>query len=452
MRRIAVIGGGIAGLSAAYDLQKSGKIQVVLLEASNRLGGKIETVREQGCLIELGPDSVFSTKPWAGELMTEIGLAEEFIAPLTSEFSILSKGKLHPVPRALVGLIPTASTALESVGFLSTAAKRRFLAEADVKPGGSEDESIASFFRRRLGTRFSQLVAEPLLAGIHGGDPTKLSMLAMYPSYKGLEQTYGSLSAKPHTPATPGKAGPPPGFVTLRGGLESFVDRLVQCLSSVEIHLSEATRSLLPKSGGLRLEGDGFAGEFDEVILAVPSFAAAPLLQTCAPRASELLASMRTVSTAAAAFGYPISAFKSPPKGSGFLVPFSEPCEITGCTVVSNKWAKRAPEGVVLLRAFMGQEGQPSVDDQDDEDLLNASQNALERLVGATGAPLFRRLGRWPRAMTQYEVGHLDLLDDIEAGLGDLPIRLVGSAYRGNGIPDCVRQGRAAAQAIIDGL
>jgi oxygen-dependent protoporphyrinogen oxidase len=208
--------------------------------------------------------------------------------------------------------------------------------------------------------------------------------------------------------------------------------------------------SVSPRSGGLRLESDGAREDFDEAILAAPSFVAAQLLREAAPKAADLLKGIRVVSTAAAAIGYPHTAFRNPPKGSGFLTPFCEPCEITGCTIVSNKWPDRAPEGMVLLRAFMGREGGPNVDDQDDETLLNSAEGALQRLLGASGPPIFRCLGRWPRSMTQYEVGHLDLLAEIEEALGCLPIQLVGSSFRGNGIPDCVRQGRIAAQRIVE--
>src|SRR5579862_5666624 len=239
MKRVVVIGGGITGLSAAYYLQKSGKAEVTLLDGSKRLGGKIVTERTGGLLLEFGPDSVFTAKPSAVELATELGMADEFIEPLQHDFSILVNGKLFHVPRSLASLMPGASSALEKAEFLGASARRRILRESETPKGDGSDESIASFFRRRFGKKFSSLLAEPLLAGIHGGDPEKLSMKALYPMYLGLEQKKGSLTGSQG--AGGGDQGTAPsghrraGFLSFRGGMESLVDKLVGRLGGVTL-------------------------------------------------------------------------------------------------------------------------------------------------------------------------------------------------------------------------
>ncbi|MBS1717575.1 MAG: protoporphyrinogen oxidase [Armatimonadetes bacterium] len=446
--RIAIVGAGISGLAAAYDLQKLEGFEVTLFDKSAGVGGKIQTVREGDYLIEQGPDSIFSAKPWAVDLMCELGMEDELVEPLSSEFSILTKGKLHKVPRALATFIPSASGALEKVGFLSAAAKRRALKEAEVEPGAGEDESIASFFRRRFGRKFSELVAEPLLAGTHAGDPEKLSMAAMYPAYLGMEREHGSVAeaaAKRQHASGPSRK---VGFLTLKGGMATFPQRLANALTNVRCMPSTEVLGLAPESGAVRLQTSSGEFVFDHLILAVPANVASSLLAGSRPGAAEKLGQIQYVSTAIATLVYKRSAFPEPLTGNGFLVPFSEPSAITGCTWSSNKWASRAPEDELLIRAFMGRTGGLNVDDFDDDSLIAQAADELSVLVKPSQPPLFTRLDRWPKAMAQYELGHLALLAGIEESLAGLPISLVGSSYRGNSIPDCVRQGREAARKL----
>ncbi len=449
MAKIGIIGGGIAGLSAAYDLSRDGTHQVTLFESSGRLGGKILTHSIDGMIVEGGPDSIFTSKPWAVQLMTELGLESDFEEPIGGGFSVMTNGKLHAVPRALAGLIPTASTALESVGFLSAAARKRITSEHTVKKGSGEDESVASFFRRRFGKHFSKTLAEPLLAGIHAGDAEKLSMKALYPTYIGLEQKHGSLSGAVSNPsATPtGHAPKKAGFLTLRGGLAELVTALVQKLDSVDIRLSCSPKVLLQTETGIKIQiSDSDSIEVDAVILAVPAYASAKLLSSIRQDASMLLSSIRHASTAVATVAFRASAFHRPLSGNGFLVPADEDSDVTGCTYSSLKWAGRAPQETILIRAFMGRDGGLNIDTLSDDELLTRAESSLRRLLDAHEAPIMSRVDRWSNAMPQYELGHLELMDKIESQLEGLPIQLAGTSYRGTGVPDCIRQGREAAE------
>lgn len=455
MGTIAVIGGGIAGLSAAYDLRKDGRNEVILIERSGRLGGKILTNYTDGLVVESGPDSVFTTKPWAVELMEELGLADEFEEPTGSGFSVLVGGKLHAVPRALASLMPAASTALESIGFLGAAARRRIRSENSVAKGSGEDETVASFFRRRFGSRFSKTLAEPLLAGTHAGSAEVLSMKALYPAYIGLEQKYGSLSevsqataAIPHNSSSaPHRK---PGFLTLRGGLQRLADRLADELSGIDLRLNCQIELIERSSDGrLKVIGPDHL-TVDAVVLSLPAFAASPLLKDVAPDACSPLMEIRHASTAVATFAYRKSAFRHELHGNGFLVASDEKADVTGCTFSSLKWRDRAPDDTLLLRAFMGQDRGMNVDCFSDDELAGMARSEMARLLNIDEDPVYTRIDRWTHQMPQYDLGHCGRMDRVEEAIGHLPVFLAGGSYRGAGIPDCIRQGRQAARSILE--
>jgi len=451
MARIVIIGGGIAGLSAAYDLQRDGRYKITLIESSNRLGGKILTHHSDGLLVEGGPDSVFTSKPWAVDLMTELGLEDEFVEPIGSGFSILVGGKLHAVPRAMASLIPSASSALESIGFLGAATRKRIRSESRVPKGTGDDETIASFFRRRFGTHFSKTLAEPLLAGIHAGDAEVLSMKALYPTYIGIEQKNGKLTMDSAPTASSAGHGPRrPGFLTLRGGVQRLVDVLVDRLDGVDLRLNHRVSSIeRTATGGFLILGADVI-QADAIIFSIPSYSVGELLRDLAPEASELLAKIRHASTAVVSFAFPQSAFPHGFHGNGFLVPASEPAWITGCTFSSSKWPDRAPESTALLRAFMGRDGGLNVDDFTDANLVEMALETISKQLDVAVRPEWNQVDRWTHAMPQYELGHSDLMDQIESSIGDLPILLAGGSYRGTGIPDCIRQGRNAARLMLE--
>ena len=439
-------------MSAAFDLHRSGKHQVTLLESSERLGGKILTHYYDGLIVEGGPDSVFTSKPWAVELMEELGLENEFVEPIGSGFSVFVGGKLHVVPRAMASLIPSASSALESIGFLGAAARKRIRSEGEVPKGSGSDETIASFFRRRFGSRFSKTLAEPLLAGIHAGDAEVLSMKALYPTYIGLEQKNGKLTFDGHPPAPSNHPHPTrkPGFLTLRGGLQRLVHVLQSHLEGVNIRLNFSVNSIERlDSGGVVVSGTESI-EADCVILAVPAYASSKFLTGLAPQAAELLSKIRHASTAVVTLSFPLSAFPEGLHDNGFLVPADEKIDITGCTYSSTKWPGRAPADTGLIRMFMGRDNGMNVDELSDEALSSMALHTLEKVLGVKGIPSHSQVDRWTNAMPQYALGHTDLMDEIEKSLEGLPILLAGGSYRGTGIPDCIRQGRHAARKTLE--
>ncbi|HVT13224.1 MAG TPA: protoporphyrinogen oxidase [Fimbriimonadaceae bacterium] len=451
MKRVVVVGGGIAGLSAAYYLQKSPNIEVTLIEGSRRLGGKIGTERIGGFLIEQGPDSVFTAKPAAVELATELGMEDQFIEPQQHDFSILVNGRLFHVPRSLASLMPGAASALEKAEFFGASARKRILKEKDAPKGDGRDESIASFFRRRFGRKFSSLLAEPLLAGIHGGDPEKLSMKALYPTYLGLEQKKGSLTGpSEQMPASP--QGRKAGFLSLRDGMASLVTTLRERLDGVRVIQGAEANRIEKTESGCRVYADGQRPiEADAIVLAVPAPVASCLLRDASPTARAKLLEIRHTSTAVVTFAYSASSFSKELHGNGFLVPYTEDCDMTGCTWSSNKWEGRAPAGQILIRCFMGRDGGLNVDDVDDAQLVEKAASALRKILHAREAPTFTQVKRWSKAMPQKVVGHTELLAEIESALEGLPVYLVGASYRSSGIPDCVRDGRDVAERIIGG-
>lgn len=364
--------------------------------------------------MEGGPDCFFTRKPGVMEMVDELGLRSELIEPQAKEFMMLVGDRLHRVPAGLVSLNAVRPEALAQASFLSEGGKARALAEPSVPPGGGDDESIRSFFERRFGKEFSRLVAEPLLAGTHSGDPGRLSMRALYPTYLEWERKRGTPSPSETTPQREGI--PSATFLSFRGGMRTLGDALADALTRTRVHL----RSFLAELPAA-----------DRVLLAIPSNRAARLLPGVG------LGLIQHGSTCIATYAFRREDVGHPLEGTGFLVPPTESLPVTGATWSSAKWDGRAPEDTVLMRVFMREPGHP--------------REALTPLLGLKAAPFFSRLNRWADAQPQYEVGHLDLVDRIESALPP-NVWLAGTSYRGVGIPDCLRQGREAARRIAHTL
>lgn len=459
---VVIVGGGITGLSAAYYLQRLQQqsaipLRITLLEAQNRLGGKVGTERQEGFLLDTGPDSFLAQKPWGLQLCRELGMEEQILSPQARQFFMLIGGKLHAVPHELVSLVPSRPQALWRVTFLSLRGKLRASMEGLVPARRHiEDEPLGAFLRRRFGKEFALRFAEPLMAGIHAGHPDQLSMAAVYPMYWEMERRHGSLTrGLMHLRRQRGRDGsarPSSPFVALRDGMGSLIGRLQQSLHTVHIVLSTAVTRLAPlPDGSVHLHlANGETLQAHAVILTVPAYTAADWLQPLSATAAQLLRAIPYASTAVVSLAYRRQAVEHPLEGSGFLVPRSEPVPITGCTWSSSKWQGRAPEGYVLLRVFIGYAGADQIVEQQWDDLLaRIAHDALCPLLGIREAPLFARVHRWLKAMPQYEVGHLARLRQIEEALSAYPmILLAGSAYRGVGIPDCIRQGKEAAEKV----
>lgn len=458
---VIIVGGGITGLSAAYYLQRLRQqagtpLRITLVEAEERLGGKVGTVHQEGFLIDTGPDSFLAQKPWAVQLCRELGMEGEIISPSARKFFMLIRGKLHAVPHELVSLVPSRPQALWKATFISPFGKLRASLEGFVPAQRDvEDESLGAFMRRRFGKEFAVKFAEPLMAGVHAGHPDRLSMAAVYPMYWDMERKYGSITRgllqlrrqRQSGKGSPHSTSP---FVALRYGMGSLVERLTQSLKEVDISLSTTVTGIAPQNDGtvmVQFER-GESLQATAVILTTPAYTTAEWLQPYAPDASRLLDAIPYASTAVVSLAYRREAVEHPLDGSGFLVPRTEPLPITGCTWSSSKWQGRAPDGNVLLRVFIGYAGADQIVEQQWDDLLaRVAHDALQPLLGIKEEPTMVQVNRWIKAMPQYEVGHMKRLQQVEQALTNYPsILLAGSAYRGVGVPDCVKQGKECAE------
>lgn len=415
-KRIAIVGGGITGLAAAYRLERLTDAEINLYEAADRVGGKLHTGHFGDLLVEFGPDCFFCRKPGTREWISELGLDDDLIEPRQSEFSLLVNGALHRVPAGLVTFSHASPEALQRADFLSDAAKARALEEPSQPIGTGEDESIRSFFTRRFGEEFSRVVAETLLAGTHGGDPDRLSMKALFPAYFDLERSQGALGGA----ARPSVSGP--SFLSFRGGMQTLVGGLVRGLQRTRIHLRYPIRSL-----------DELAA--DRVLVAIPANVAAACV---GGKVGESLKAIEHRSSTIVTLSFPHDRLTRELSGTGFLVPPSEEGAVTGATWSSEKWSGRAHDAA-LLRVFLRGDAEPE------------AWRSVAPLIGVSGEPTFQRVTRWRNAQPQYEVGHLGRIAAIESQLPP-HLWLAGTSYRGVGVPDCLRQGRDAAQSITETL
>jgi oxygen-dependent protoporphyrinogen oxidase len=453
MRRAAIIGGGITGLSAAYELARAG-VSCALIERRGRLGGVIRTERIEGCLVETGPDSFLAQKPWALELIRELGLGGEVIGSndhLRVTY-VLRGGRLEPLPDGLLMMVPTRIWPLLRTPLLGPGAKLRMALEwfRRARPGAGGDRPVAEFVAEHFGREALDYLAEPLLAGVYGGDPERLSVASVLPRLLELERRYGSLTrgvlAARRRPV--GEAAGPL-FQTLRGGLGRLVEALETALKGrVEMVRGEA-EALERRGTGYAIRVNGEWLEAGAAVLACPAWEAARLLRAPAGELAALLEAIPYTSSITVSLGYRREDVNHRLEGFGFLVPRRERRAVTACTWVGTKFSHRVPERMALLRCFLGEE---ALLGDSDEGLAALVRQDLARIMGLGAEPRFVRVARWPRSMAQYTVGHAERLAEIEARASRLPgLHLAGNAYEGIGVPDCVRLGRRAARRVIQG-
>jgi oxygen-dependent protoporphyrinogen oxidase len=493
-RRVAVLGGGIAGLAAAYTLararQAGAPIEEFLIEGRDRVGGVIRTERLEGFVIEAGPDSFLAEKPDAAALARELGLGDSLIGSNDRQRRtyILHRGRLVSLPDGLMFLVPTRLWPMVTTPLLPLSSKLAMAAELFASPPSenssqSSDESVASFVLRHFGDAMLENVAEPLLAGVYGGDSGALSVRSVLPRFWEMERKHGSLTratlramrqrrkATTNTNATlqPDSAGTGaaprsalPLFMTLRDGLEQLTRKLAQHLDKTRVHLARrvAGIKLAPASPGgtaesgsrrYRIFCDGdMAFDADAIILAMPAHECGRLLSSIAPALGALLSQIPYTSSMTVSLGYAEGTREHLPPGFGYLVPRKEKRRMLACTFVHRKFNHRAPEGKALLRCFLGGSRDPAVLNLPDEEVVSVVRQELKEILNFPFEPLFCRIHRWPASMAQYPVGHAERVRRIQTQLEDLPgIYLAGNAYSGIGISDCIRTGRAAAQRAL---
>jgi oxygen-dependent protoporphyrinogen oxidase len=441
---VLIIGAGITGLTAAHEIARRG-LRPLLLEASPRSGGLIRTDRLDGFTIEAGPDSVLTTKPAAIELARELGLEANLQAVRPPGGAFVLRGtQLHPLPRPSVLGIPQSWSGLARYTLLPPAARARLALEPLVPARRDlEDESIGSFFRRRFGRASVDLIAQPLLGGIHAGDIETLSMRSLFPKLLVQERTHGSILGAPG--ASSASAISP--FVSLRGGMDTLVQALERRLGTGAFRHAARVDRIERTAAGWRTGTD----EARALILAVPAHAAASLLAPIDAVAANLCAQVPYVSTVSVALAWPSTAIPQPLTGTGFVVARRHsPVRITACTWVSSKWDDRAPEGAALLRVFLGGAHDPDAVSMDDAALVSVARTDLGRVLGVTAEPSLARVYRWPNAGALHLVGHLSRVEAIERRLGAHGgLFVAGSGFRSVGIPDCVADARRVAGEAV---
>lgn len=468
-RHVVIIGGGITGLSTAWYLTKEARQQgvdlhVTVLEGSDRWGGKIHTDAIEGYgdspfVVEAGPDSFLTQKPWALQLACELGLENRLLNTndhMRKTF-VLKHGRMIALPDGVQLIVPTRVMPFALSPLLSPLAKLRMGMDLFIPARqDNKDETVAEFIRRRLGREALDRIAEPLMSGIYNAEAERQSLLATFPRFRAIEQEYGSLirgmlaarKAQPNHNATAQK---PAMFTSLIGGTQELVTALVKCLGTtgvVKLIDGAGVTGIVRQGEQYRITAGDAVYQADALIVTTPSYEAATLLHDLAPSAAVNLAQIRYVSTGTISLAYKRSDIRHPLNGFGVVIPRSENRPINAITWTSTKFDYRAPDGHALLRVFFGGSRNPEMMDKDDVELSHIVRSELSALMGITSTALFERIYRWHHANPQYDKEHLSRVDTIEAALPD-GLCVTGSPYRGIGIPDCVHQAQQTAKKAI---
>ncbi len=520
--RIAVIGGGMTGLGAARALEDErlagGGFDWMLFEQEPRFGGKVQTVRRDGFVIEGGPDSAIVEKPWPIQMARRLGIGDDILDSNEDirRSYVFTRGGLHELPEGIILMVPTRMVPFALSGLISWPGKLRMGLDLVLPRGGAAiagtgtaragaagaggagpngalatpDESLAHFVTRRLGHEALQRIAEPIVAGIHAGDPDQMSVQATFPMFLQMEREHRSLiigmlgrrraraRAQRASAAAPQRPAPRSYFYSFTGGLADLSDAMVASLpaerlrSGIGVTVFETggsdpavpsmetsqdaapAQSGVPSARGGRYHlalSDGGREEVDGVVFAAPAWAAGDLLRTVAPAAAAGLSSIDYVTTATVSVAFRRDAIGHDLRGFGYVTPRAEGRPVMATTWSSSKFAGRAPEGHVLVRSFLGRAGREAAAQLDDDEMTRVVRAELGEVLGIHAEPELVEIFRWPRGMPQYRVGHVDLVDRIERAVAGVPgVELAGGAYHGIGIGDCLREGSAAALRAVE--
>lgn len=479
-KRIAIVGGGIAGLTAAWQLaghtRAGADLEATLFEASPRLGGTVETVHTQGFTIECGPDAWVSEKPWARQLAIELSLEPDLLSSndSTRKTHILLNGRLETMPDGMRMMIPSGSKALDALDsshLFSPQAKQAYrdelLRAAELKAfaqrassAPDHDESIAAFTRRHFGEEVLNRIAAPLLSGVFGGDVEMLSVRAVMPQFVALERQHGSLIAglELFEQARAQRSDAPTSiFTTLRSGLQTLIDRLTDTIPAPWLRLNTPVAAISPTSHGwtVHIPNLSHGQPFDIILLATPAHITRTLLHPLDPMAVGLLPTDAT-SAIIVALGYANAPELTLPPGFGFLVspsakgPSASQTPLLACTFVDQKFPHRVPPGGRLLRAFFGGAVADGLIDTPDDHIADLARHELNRILGPLPTPTVTVVRRWPHSLPQYAVGHLTRISALGNRIANLPgLTLLGNAYRGVGLPDLISDARQAADKVV---
>ena len=460
MTRIAIIGGGISGLSAAFAIEewrrRGSEVEYTLYESSSRFGGVLHTEHIDGCVVEAGTDSFLTEKPWAADLARALGLGDQLIGSndANRKTYILTHGRLVEMPDGLMFMVPTKILPTGMSPLFSWKTKLRITQEMFHPPRAADhDESVAAFIERHYGSEMVDRLADPLLSGVYGGEAANLSVRAVLPRFVEMERMHGSLgrgmlAARKQMRSWKNPA--PPIFTSLKNGMQTLADAIVAQLTPTSLRINTTAAAIEPQAASWLVSAGMQSDVFDAVILALPAGAASSLLRMAGPELSAELAAIGYTSSITVALGFDKDVRQTLPPGFGFLVPRSEGKRILAATFVHNKFPHRAPEDRALLRCFFAGKNAEDVWPLADDQIVAIVRHELQEILGLRADPLFTRVYRWKSAMAQYNVGHLDRLDRIERLRQKLPgLALAGNAYRGIGVPDCVRSGTDAVKQLL---
>jgi oxygen-dependent protoporphyrinogen oxidase len=471
-RSVVIIGGGISGLSTAFALQEQAAaadvaLTCTILDAAPAWGGKIVTHRVGQLVMEAGPDSFLSQKPWGMELCRRLGIADQLINtnPVEKKASVLRGGQLHELPEGLVTFTPTQLGPFFRSGLLSWIDLARMGCDVLIPARrATVDESLASFFRRRFGRHACERVMEPLMAGIYAGDAEQMSLRATFPRFYELEQAHGSVirgmmaARRARTQNAPGGRPRHTMFVTLKNGLADLVAGLTAHIQQAGGMLKagvqvEALRVRSHQAGRWMYDiicTDGTSLSAEALVLATPAYVSAELVRPLTPMAAGLMDLIPYASTATISLIYPAEAVGNRLQGFGFVVPRIEGRDLIAATWTSLKWPHRAPPQDVSVRCYLGGVGREAILQRDDEALVQCVREELASIVGLQATPHYVEVNRWNRAMPQYTIGHLDRLAQMEAALSRFGgLAVTGAGYRGVGLPDCIRDGAETAAKLL---
>lgn len=474
-KRITVIGGGITGLSTAFYLQqelqkKRLEAEIILSEASDHFGGRIQTMERDGFIFEKGPDSFLARKLAIIDLVKELGIEDELTGtnPAARRNYILHNNQLYQMPEGMVMGIPSKIKPFIKTNLLSMRGKLRAMLDFFLPARKDKmDESLGHFMERRLGQEVLYRIAEPLLSGIYAGDTYRLSIQSTFPQFAQMEREHGSLiraTMKTRGKAAPNLPGLPPAagksvFLTFRRGLQSLVQAMISSLQNnqVQLHTNRVLTAITKKSeaegGGYQLTYNGNESEdSDIVILTLPAHQAAKLLEETS--ITEKLKQIEYVSVANIVLAYRREELNYDFNGSGFVIPRGEKRFITACTWTSEKWLHTAPRDHVLLRCYIGRAGDETWKGMSDEQIIQRVRHDIYETMGIDAEPLFTEVTKLYESMPQYDVGHLDRITDIRNTLKtEMPnVWMTGAAFHGVGLPDCIRQGKEAAIDVVSQL
>ena len=462
MTRIAIVGGGISGLSAAYELEEQRRnsslaLEYVLYESSSQLGGVLRTEHIDGCVVEAGPDSFITEKPWAADLCRELGLGDQLIGSNDADRKtyILVRGRLIEMPDGLMFLVPTKIMPTVLSPLFSWKTKLRMAMELFHPPRAvGHDESVGEFVERHYGSEMVERLGDPLLSGVYGGEAASLSVRAVLPRFAEMERKYGSLGRAMLAARKKMSAGPrrvaPPLFTSLKNGMQHLAETVVSRLTSSSLVTDAPVQAIQREAGGWVVFAGMRSDYFDAVIIALPAAAAAHVLRMASPELAAELAAIEYSSSITVGLGYGPDVRQTLPPGFGFLVPRGEGKRLLAATFVHNKFPHRAPEDRALLRCFFAGVNAENVWPLSDDQIIGIVRSELQQIIGLRAEPLFGRVYKWKSAMAQYGVGHLERLERIERLRHQLPgLALASNAYRGIGVPDCVWSGRESAKQLL---